>query len=350
MFLGSIRSNSGIPRLDNYEQALAHFNSIQPIRGCEGECRPIGNRDRPHFSIQLNDQQEVECCYRDSPIITFRSNGEVLLNPSELRERSFIEEVMGIKSRQIDYQIHFFLFGGVFVESSNAGRLTGLVIKRDPKKDNNYHPIGHTPSVVHYIRRREANKIRAQYLDIVEYAEEYFRLGTPMPSKEQMKEMFGFDKMKYLHRPTKEINIFEMQFTEFVVFARKYFYANTSMPSEEDLKKTFELEKAKHQNRPVRPPETWREYDLVLVPKWNYANPDDINVFISWMRSDEPHDRHKAMVVLCHRTIDRGGNERHHEVMLKIDRMILARHKHEVFKEVQVPEGVVKKDKYSWAF
>ena len=88
----------------------------------------------------------------------------------------------------------------------------------------------------------------------------------------------------------------------------------------------------------------------MLVPKWNYENPDDINVFISWMRSDEPYDRHKAMTVLRNGTIDREGHERHQEVMLKIDRMILARHKHEVFKEVQVPEGIVKKDKYSWAF
>jgi hypothetical protein len=33
-----------------------------------------------------------------------------------------------------------------------------------------------------------------------------------------------------------------------------------------------------------------------------------------------------------------------------IDRMILVKHRDEVFKEVEVPAGVVRKDIYGWAF
>lgn len=350
MLFEAARSTSGIPCLENYEQALAHYNSVKPIRGRAVECRPLGHRDRPRFSIQLNDKQEVECCEYGSPIITFRSNGEVLLTTGTLRALSIFEKVLGIKSKRVNDQIHFFLNDGVFIEPSKAGLLTGLVIKRDLKKNNNYYPVGLTPNVVHHIRRQEANKIRAQYSDILEYADEYFKLGTPMPSEEQMGKMFGFNKMKYRRRPNIEINISEMQFAEFVEFANKYFYSNTPIPSDEDLKDIFESEKAKHQNRPVRTPELLGEYNQVLIPNWDYANPDDINVFISWMRSEKPYDRHKAMAVLRNRARAWKGNKEHQEVMLIIDRMILAKHKDEVFKKVEVPVGTVRKDMYCWAF
>ena len=55
------------------------------------------------------------------------------------------------------------------------------------------------PTIVHHIRRREANIIRLQYASIVKFANEYFKLGTPMPSYDEMKDLFGFKRVKYQH-------------------------------------------------------------------------------------------------------------------------------------------------------
>ncbi len=158
------------------------------------------------------------------------------------------------------------------------------------------------PNIVHRIRRREANSARRQYADIVEYAKEYLKADTPMASYHELKEMFGFKTAKWI--------------------------------SQSDCRK----------------PAVWVEHDFALTPRWNHTNPDDINVFISWIRSNDPYDRHKAMVALRNQVGAWEGNEYHHDVMLVIDRMILAKHKEEVFKEVEVPLGVVRKDRYGWAF
>jgi hypothetical protein len=289
--------NSGITRIFSYEQALKQFNDTKPIRGRDVECRPLGHRDRPHFSIRLNEQQEVECCeYNHKPSVTFRPNGEVLLNPQWVSVSScaFIEEVLGIASSQVDYKIRVELASGTFV----VPKKDGLVIKRDPERNNNYHPLSVQPNVVHHIKRGVANIVRSQYADVLSYAHGYFKLGATMPSDEEQREMFG----------TRQI-------------------VNEYADGER------------------------YEYEVLNSPKWEISNPEDVKQFIDLMRSGEPMDQYKAMVAL---RIQNGswriGKQTYKNVLQVIDRMILVKHRDEVFKEVEVPAGVVRKDIYGWAF
>ena len=289
--------NSGITRIFNYEQALKQFNDTRPIRGRAIECKPLGHRDRPHFSIKLNEQQEVECCeYNHRPSVTFKPNGEVLLNPQWVSVSScaFIEEVLGIGSSQVDYKIRIELASGTFVVPMKEG----LVIKRDPEWGNNYHPISVQRNVVHHIKRGVANNVRQQYADILSYAHGYFKLEAKMPSDEEQREMFG----------TKQV-------------------VNEYADGER------------------------YEYEVLNVPRLEYSNPEDVERFIDMMRSDEPMDQYKAIVALR----IQGGSWRsekrsYKDVLQVIDRMILTMHRDEVFKEVEVPAGVVRKDIYGWAF
>ena len=287
--------NSGICHIKNYEQALAHFHAVKPIRGREIECRPLGHRDRPHFSIKLNDKQEVECCeYNHTPAVTFRPNGEVVLKPQWVSVSScaFIEEVLGIAAYQSDYKIQVSLKAGMFVVPIK----NGLVIKRDPEQGNNYHPISVERNIVHHIRRGEANNVRLQYADVIDYAHGYFKLGATIPSNAEQKEMFGVEVVKY------------------------------------------ESSNGAH------------EFERLNNPSWDYAKPEDVDAFMTMMRSDDPMDKYKAIVALRLTIGWWKDNTAYKEVMRVIDRMILAKHKHEVFKEVEVPAGVVKKDIYGWAF
>ena len=289
--------NSGITRIFSYEQALKQFNDTKPIRGREVECRPLGHRDRPHFSIKLNENLEVECCdYNAKPAVTFRPNGEVWIRPQWISVSScaFIEEVLGIASSQVDYKIRIGLASGTFV----VPKKDGLVIKRDPERGNNYHPISVQRNVVHHIQRGVANNVRLQYADVFSYAHGYFKLDAKMPSDEEQREMFGIKQI---------VNEY--------ADGERY------------------------------------EYDVLNNPRWEISNPEDFEQFIKMMRSDEPMDKYKAIVALRIQIGTwRNFNRTYKEVLQVIDRMVLAMHRDEVFKEVEVPEGVVKKDIYGWAF
>jgi len=294
---GNGHRNSGIYRLQNYEQALAHFHAVKPIRGRDVECRPLGHRDRPHFSIKLNDNFEVECCdYNAKPSVTFRPNGEVWIRPPWISPSScaFIEEVLGIRSSQVDYKIRVGLAAGTFVVPKEEG----LVIKRDPERGNNYHPISVKPNVVHHIKRGVANNVRSQYADVFSYAHGYFKLGATMPSHDEQRELFGVKTIVNEHGD-----------------GTKY------------------------------------EYERLNTPSWQYSNPEDVDAFVAMMRSDDPMDQYKAIVTLRIQIGTwRNPNHTYKEVLQVIDRMVLSKHKQEVFKEVEVPAGVVRKDIYSWAF
>jgi len=289
--------NSGITRIHNYEQALAHFHAVKPIRGRDVECRPLGHRDRPHFSIKLNENLEVECCdYNAKPAVTFRPNGEVLLKPQWISVSScaFIEEVLGIQSSQVDYKIRVELASGTFV----VPKLEGLVIKRDPERKGNYHPISVKRNVVHHIKRGEANNVRQQYADVFGYAHGYFKLGATIPSDDEQKELFG-------------VKTIVNEYGD----GTKY------------------------------------EYERLNTPNWQYSNPEDVDAFIAMMRSDDPMDKYKAIIALrVQLGTWRNFNRTYKDVLQVIDRMVLSKHKHEVFKEVEVPVGVVRKDIYGWAF
>jgi hypothetical protein len=294
---GNGHRNSGITRIFNYEQALTQFNDTKPIRGRAIECRPLGHRDRPHFSIKLNEQQEVECCdYNAKPAVTFRPNGEVWIRPQWISTSTcaFIEEVLGIGSYQSDWKIQIRLNCGTYVVPKEAG----LVVKRGDAPNYHYAPMEIKRNVVHHIKRGVANNVRLQYEDVFSYAHGYFKLDAKMPSDEEQREMFGIKQI---------VNEY--------ADGERY------------------------------------EYDVLNNPRWEISNPEDFEQFIDMMRSDEPMDKYKAIVALRISGGSWRSEKRTYENVIQvIDRMILAMHRDEVFKEVEVPVGVVKKDIYGWAF
>jgi hypothetical protein len=245
----------------------------------------------------LNDKQEVECCdYNAKPAVTFRPNGEVWIRPQWISVSScaFIEEVLGIRSSQVDYKIRVELRSGTFVVPINEG----LVIKRDPEQGNNYHPISVRRNVVHHIKRGVANNVRSQYADVFGYVHGYFKLGATMPSDEEQREMFGVRELVNKYNDGSEYR-----------------------------------------------------YEVLNAPRWEISNPEDVEQFMDMMRSDEPMDKYKAIIALrIHVGGYRTSKASYREVLQWVDRMVLAMHRDEVFKEVEVPVGVVKKDIYGWAF
>jgi hypothetical protein len=77
-------SNLALPRggILSYEQALAKYNSIDPIRGRNIDVRPVAQRRNDNFTIRLNQADEsVIIRLYQTDIITYHKDGTIELEP-----------------------------------------------------------------------------------------------------------------------------------------------------------------------------------------------------------------------------------------------------------------------------
>lgn len=292
---GSGYRNSGIVRIGNYEQALNRFETTKPIRNPKRvvECRPLGHRDRPHFSIKKDNEGNVICCdYNPNhETIVFKPNGEVQIKPYwvSISTGAFIQEVLGVGCIQQDNSMVLALNGGWFRIPRE-----GITLKRD--EQGKYQLLNAKPNIVHRIKRKEANNVRSKYVWLTDYVAGYIKLnGGERFSTEYLMELFG----------TRT-------------------YSGTNYNGE------------------------YYTYSQADIPSFDVGKPEKVQAF--FVLAESGHEGlHKATVALC----DRIGSWRRallDDALVAVDRLILARHRDEVFKEVEVPVGVIRKDRYGWAF
>jgi hypothetical protein len=286
--------NSGIVRIASYEQALNRFETTKPIRGREVECRPLGHRDRPHFSIQKLEDGSIACCdYNPAhKTVTFKPNGEVLVVPAwvSTSTASFIEEVLGMRSFVFDHCL-------VISVSGTEYRLPkdGLTIKRNAH--GAYEAIDAAPRVVHRIKRRESNIVRSKYSEFRDYLTGFIRLRGEdnRIEEDEYKEVFGIRVQTYNH-------------------------------GGEDY-----------------------TYERLNTPDMDMSKPENVTAIIGWMTSEEPMDKYKCALALIKDSLGY-YRVRESSVLTLLDRFILAHHKDTVFEEVLLEAGDIRKDRYSWAF
>lgn len=69
----------GVPLLNNYDEALAHYNSVKPIRN--KEVRPLGvRRHHPSASILLDSSGDVALMYINKPLVVWHKAGGFTVN------------------------------------------------------------------------------------------------------------------------------------------------------------------------------------------------------------------------------------------------------------------------------
>jgi hypothetical protein len=291
---GSNYRNSGIVHIASYEQALKQFETTKPIRGREVECRPLGHRDRPHFSIQKLPDNSIACCDYNPKYKTvmFKPNGEVLVVPAwvSTSTAAFIEEVLGIRAKVFDHCV-------VISVSGTEYRLPkeGLTLKRN--EFGAYEAIDAAPRIVHRIKRRESNIVRAKYSDFRDYLTGFIRLrgDDNRIEEDEYKEVFG-------------------------ITVQTYNYGGGDYT-----------------------------YERIATPDMDMSNPANVTALLGWMTSEEPMDKYKCALALIKGS---SGYYRIKEssVLTLLDRFILAHHKDTVFTEVLLEAGDIRKDRYSWAF
>jgi len=290
---GSSYRNSGIVHIDSYEQALNKFETTKPIRGREVECRPLGHRDRPHFSIQKAEDGSIGCCdYNPAhKTVVFKPDGEVLVSPAWVSTSTavFIEEVLGVRAKVFDHSIVISLGGKEYRLPKG-----GLTLKRN---DNGaYEAINPAPRVVHRIKRRKSNIVRAKYSEFRDYLTGFIRLrGESRIEEDEYKEVFGVTVQTYTH-------------------------GNNT-----------------------------HKYERINTPNMDMSNPESVTALVGWMTSDEAMDKYKCALALIK---DSSGYYKVKEasVLTLLDKFILAHHKDTVFTEIELEAGNIRKDRYSWAF
>jgi hypothetical protein len=83
-------NHAGMPALADYFQAKQHHDNVKPIQGRKEECRPLGTKRRYdqyyiEKTMRADQSQGVThtdyvCGLYSYPVVTFRQNGEVVLN------------------------------------------------------------------------------------------------------------------------------------------------------------------------------------------------------------------------------------------------------------------------------
>ena len=91
-----------VPRVLDYSDAKWQYDNIKPIRGRAFEVRPLGERrDVDTYSIRMNGD-DVELVLYKTPVITFRTNGEVVIRNdgwTNVSTHQFITRVLGLPTR-----------------------------------------------------------------------------------------------------------------------------------------------------------------------------------------------------------------------------------------------------------
>ena len=184
--------NSGIRCLVDYEQALKQWQDTKPIRGRAVETRPLGHRHNANsYKIDKTDDGSVQCILYKTPVVTFRPNGEVMIQNDAYDSISttyFIEEVLGIYARIFDNSL---CIGWDYTGINTRVPNEGCFLKRN-KTTGKYEVLNEQPFYVHVINRKKANNVRANYKEFFTYMQGICKLkGNSIFPNEEYERVLG---------------------------------------------------------------------------------------------------------------------------------------------------------------
>ena len=158
--------NTGIKRIQSYEQALELLENVKPIRGSGANAGRIalGYRHRvAEFYLEMREDKSIDCmCYRTA-VVSFKPDGNIVLKNGgwvSITTCMFIEEVLGIGSRVSDSTVTVHFNGEVYKVAPE------LCLKR---VDGRLTALNQEPSVVHRVNRKQANIVRKDYTEFVKF-------------------------------------------------------------------------------------------------------------------------------------------------------------------------------------
>jgi hypothetical protein len=157
-----------LPYLNSYAQAVAHHDSVKPIRNRYPDIRPLGLRRRDEATI-VKHADRVECWLYNTSVITFTPDDVVTLRTAghdTALTASFIDEVLhrsGVHASQWDNSIIIWVVG-----DKEYRLFDGLQIKLDIETHSPVVLNGQ-PDTYHAVSRTRLNEVRGKYKPFIEY-------------------------------------------------------------------------------------------------------------------------------------------------------------------------------------
>ena len=158
--------NSGIRRLNNYEQAKEWYEAVEPIRGkgTNAGVKPLGHRNRTQFQILKGADDEIKCRLYQTDVVTFYPSGTILIKDARYTTQTtanFIGDVLGIYAAVQDHDIVIGLHG-------NRYRLRdGITLARDER--GLFKVLSVTKAYVHKVNRKAMSDLRKSVKDFMNY-------------------------------------------------------------------------------------------------------------------------------------------------------------------------------------
>jgi hypothetical protein len=159
-------SNIVLPRggITSYEQALAKYNSIAPIRGRSADIRPLGQRRNDNLTIRKLDNGSVAIRLYHTDIITYHDDGTIDLEPyaSKLTDEAVNQVLRGAVWASYTNPV------GPVLWTRNNGDSKGYLVDgaRGATLDKNLNVIAGTKPFTRYnVNRKKANAACAKGFD-----------------------------------------------------------------------------------------------------------------------------------------------------------------------------------------
>lgn len=155
-----------VPRVLDYSDAKWQHDTSKPIRGRAFEVRPLGERrDVDTYSIRMNGD-DVELVLYKTPVITFRTNGEVVIRSNgwaSVSTHQFIFRVLGLPAHGQ---------GGSSVIKVGAQKYTmtdegKMVLCRE--RTGTWRVLEHERLYGYKAKRKAITNVRSRYSEFREY-------------------------------------------------------------------------------------------------------------------------------------------------------------------------------------
>lgn len=196
--------NSGIGSFSSYADALDRYENTTDIRGrVEEPKRPLGHRKNVDmYSIRKADNGDIECVLYRTPVITFHTDNTVSVRAEGWASQTtanFIPEVMGygVSARIFNHRLCLYLYGNEYF-------LDGHEVFKLHKENGEWVATNPKQRVVHYIKRKESNNVMTRCKAFVAYLESMKKLrfdGTEAVfTAEEFEQCFGKDTGTYRNR------------------------------------------------------------------------------------------------------------------------------------------------------
>lgn len=166
----AIKHDDAVPTIRTYEQALAHYESIKPIRG--KVIRPIGNRRHQHRQIVCSQGPGMGCIAArlyHTNVVTWYEDGTLVIDHGGYRSattRQFVENVLPWPVRSFDKHLLICIEGK---EHRIGTGDTALFIKRNGE-------VISEVCVVHTVNRKALNSVRRKHKGLITYIQGALKL------------------------------------------------------------------------------------------------------------------------------------------------------------------------------